>query len=413
MGSLPGQRNTAVAGTGPQFKHAQPRAWSKQTKIGFGREVLSAVIDHIEGQGVLLEVASGVGISCAAIGFDSRWASVVVHTASFLFKEARWARESRPSCSKPKKGMVMSPENGIQRIFGMSHKQLLGLRRAARVPVSFEESIVQIRAADPRPVWVPAEISNAHIPTGKLKVYYTCPGSLLIDEPIGGAVVSMTRNWAFAFKRWYQVVSRPERSQFIRIDVSSLNGTLDLVAEPPGNVFTGVLGRSLGEGSIAQAGTKTLTRPQVVEGHQCRAGCSPDGPLLDGKQPRMRRGLSGQFRDDQGKRSFVAHGKQPWGKVAESASPVLVGVDFLSPVGLRLVDLEIAEPSRGAETTGRRFMAAVSVTAVSHHVDRPQYGGTPGKCFGQFGAGCPSHLMAAVLKVPWCSVVMQTIQPSA
>src|SRR5579859_7103259 len=99
---------------------------------------------------------------------------------------------------------------------------------------------------NPRPIWISAEISNTHIPTGKLEVDNTRPGSLFANEPIGGAIVSMTGKRTFAFKRWCQFIRSLEGSQLIVIDVSSANCTFNLTFEPLRNVFPGILWKCFG-----------------------------------------------------------------------------------------------------------------------------------------------------------------------
>ena len=169
-----------------------------------------------------------------------------------LFQErGKVSERFAPLLLEAVESMVMSPENCTKGVFSMSHKELLLFCGGKRASVSVEEGKDQIRATDPRPIWISAEISNAHIPMGKLEVYDTCPGSFLADEPIGGAIVSMTGKRTFAFKRWYQVVSRLDGSQFIIIDVSSMNCTFYLAFGPLGNVFPGILRKRLDTCSIA------------------------------------------------------------------------------------------------------------------------------------------------------------------
>jgi hypothetical protein len=97
--------------------------------------------------------------------------------------------------------MIMSPENSTKGIFSTRHKELLLFDGSKRPSIPFEKGIHQIGAMDPRPIGIPAEIGNAHVPTGKLKVDDAGPGSLLVDKPIGCTVVSVTGHRMLAFKR--------------------------------------------------------------------------------------------------------------------------------------------------------------------------------------------------------------------
>jgi hypothetical protein len=192
-----------------------------------------------------------------------------------------------PLSLKAVKSILVSPENRAERVFSMSYQKLLPFCTSKGASVTLLESLDQIRAADPGPVWVSTEIGNAHIPVGKLKVYDTCPGSGLANEPVSGAIVSVARERAFALKRRYQVVGSLNGSPLIGIDGSRTQHTLYLAREPLRYVLDGIPRVRLGARPITQAWAKVLAWPQIVEGYQRRASFSPDGPLLSGRQSRI------------------------------------------------------------------------------------------------------------------------------
>jgi len=203
--------------------------------------------------------------------------------------------------------MLMASENGSQGVFSMGHQELLLFSRVERTSVPLKEGINQIRSTDPRPIRIPAEISNAHIPMGKLKVDYTCPGSLLTDQPVGCAIVSVAGSRPLAFKGWCQFISSVDSSQFFIIDISGPNCAFYLTLQPLGNVFPGILSALLDIRSVAQAWAKALACSPIVQCHKCRASGSPSGPFLGGGQLRILHDLSGQFTDNKCQRLFVAH----------------------------------------------------------------------------------------------------------
>lgn len=126
-------------------------------------------------------------------------------------------------------GVVIAPDDCCEGIRHVGNQALLLFVRRERPVVAVKESFQQVRPGHPVPVGVPGEIGDTHVPRSELEIDYARPNSIVGDQPIAWAVVSVTRNGPFAFEARDQVEGGMDSGDFSRTEATGLVGTIQAV----------------------------------------------------------------------------------------------------------------------------------------------------------------------------------------